>query len=76
MKTDQLCRDFVLMHRGEELDAIEAVCLMRDRWGVQVDWHVMSDVLVRMLERAEVDYSRERGYDRMTRYVVRGGLTR
>ena len=53
MKTQQVCKDFLRRKKGVVMDAMIASRMMRDEWGIDVDWHEMShalDYLSRSLE--------------------------
>ncbi len=69
MKTQQVCKDFLRMKKGQTFDAIQASNAMDAEWGIRVDWHEMSYALSRLLECAEANYAGG-GADRMTRYII------
>ena len=45
MKTQQVCKDFLRLQKGVELDAMMASQLMSELWGIKVDWHEMAYAL-------------------------------
>jgi hypothetical protein len=69
-QTRRLCRDFLEMWKGKVFDAPSAASLMRELWGVRVDWHEMAYALDEMDGCGLADRTGERGPDGMTRYII------
>ena len=67
MKTQQVCKDFLRMQKGAELDAMEAARLMNDVWGIRVDWHEMSYALDYLRHFNEATCAQHRGFQR---YII------
>ena len=71
MKTQQLCKDFLRMRKGTEVEAMQASQLMNQHWGILVDWHEMSDALEYLVRSWEA--RREgTGPDGLTMYFLGG----
>ena len=65
----QLIEDYLLMFPGQKFNAISTIQSMRERWGIQIDWHEASTVLGQMCDRGDaivVEYTA----GRMIEYVV------
>lgn len=69
MKTFQVCKDFLRMQHGVEVDPIKAAMLMLEIWGIRVDWHEMSDAL-EYLANAKDATRTGRTRDGMSKYII------
>ena len=69
MKEHQLCKDFLRMRKGTELEAIMASQMLRDHWGIQVDWHKMNAALESLVRSQEAERT-GRGPDGFTIYLI------
>jgi len=67
MKTQQVCKDFLRMQKGVELDAMIAARLMNDVWGIRVDWHEMSYALDYLRHSNEATCTKLGGFQR---YII------
>ena len=68
MKTQQVCKDFLRMQTGRELDAMEAARLIDDVWDIKVDWHEMSYALDYLYNSKEADCVQAGGF---CRYIIK-----
>ena len=64
MKTQQVCKDFLRMQKGRELDAMEAMRLMSDVWGIKVDHHEMSYALDYLHRTGDAKLTKVGGFQR------------
>jgi len=62
MKIQKVCRDFLRMQKGRELDAIQAARLMKEVWGISVDHHEMSYALDQLRNSKEASITRPGGF--------------
>ena len=67
MKTQQVCKDFLRMQKGREFDAMEAMRLMNDTWGIKVDHHEMSYALDELHRHEEATLTKIGGFQR---YII------
>ena len=70
MKTQQVCKDFLRLHKGSTFDAMEASWMMMEHWGIKIDWHEMADALQYLLSSNEADHA-SKGFDRQQRYTIK-----
>ena len=66
-----LCKDFVRMYcKCQEVDAITVTCKLREWWGVDIDWHEMTNALESMEQHQGVERTGTSG-ERMAVYLVK-----
>jgi len=73
MKTRQVCKDFLRMHKGMTFDAIAAMQHMEQVWDIRVDWHEMSYALDELDHKGEAERVFVKGHDRMATYTINQG---
>lgn len=66
----QLIEDYLVMFPGQTFDPMTAVRGVRERWGIRIDWHEASRVLLQMRDRGEVRFVGNTGPDNFPEYVV------
>ena len=64
MNAKQVCKDFLRMQKGAELDAMEASHLMVEVWDIRVDWHEMAEALDYLHRCGSADCTKLGGYQR------------
>ena len=67
-KTKLLLKTLIELEKFAELDAIKVMRIMAEKYDLNYDWHVYSDLLGEM-ERSEL-VSKTRLEDGMTQYIV------
>ena len=48
MKKYNIVRDFLEMKKGMVFDGIKARNAMKDEWGIDIDWHIFTEVMDEM----------------------------
>lgn len=62
-----MASDFFRLHSGRTFDAIKAMNLMTEVWGVTMDWHVFAAELDAMHTRGDAIIAEQNG---MTEYII------
>ena len=52
----QMYKDFILTMHGQTYDAIKAAQAMRERWGIDADWHDMSTALSSLHNSGQIGF--------------------